>query len=106
VGEVAAIISGMHMPVRDPLGQLKAQETRFERIRCPHCHWHPDTSSRWCCDASDAPEPFFPGCRTEWNTFTTHGRCPGCGHQWLWTLCLRCVEWSLHEDWYEDDGAR
>ena len=51
--------------------------------------------------ALDTPEPPFDFCLTSWNTFATHGRCPGCRHQWIWTSCLRCEEWSLHEDWYE-----
>jgi hypothetical protein len=43
----------------------------------------------------------FDGCGARWNTFTTRGKCPGCRHQWQWTSCLRCLGWSLHEDWYE-----
>jgi hypothetical protein len=74
-------------------------------IRCPRCAWKPDASSRWCCDASRSPEPFFHGCFTHWNTFVTRGRCPGCAHQWKWTSCLRCHEWSLHEDWYTTDST-
>jgi hypothetical protein len=73
----------------------------FERIRCPLCEWHPTPASVWCCYGADTPEPMFEGCGTEWNTFTTRGRCPGCHHQWRWTSCLRCSGWSLHEDWYE-----
>jgi hypothetical protein len=75
---------------------------RFDRIRCPLCRWHPTPSSRWSCLCIDTPEPFFESCGTTWNTFTTRGRCPGCGHQWQWTSCLRCGGWSLHDDWYED----
>jgi len=71
-------------------------------IRCPLCLWHPSASSRWCCFWGDGPEPFFEACWTEWNTFATRGRCPGCSHQWQWTSCLRCGEWSRHEDWYEE----
>jgi len=70
-------------------------------IRCPQCHWHPSASSRWSCISRDAPEPAFPGCGTVWNTFATKGRCPGCQHQWQWTSCLRCAEWSPHVEWYE-----
>jgi DNA-directed RNA polymerase subunit RPC12/RpoP len=96
----------MHMPLRAQLSEDKQDEERIRGIRCPRCQWRPDSSSRWCCQAADAPEPFFQGCWTEWNTFTTGGRCPGCGHQWRWTLCLACVEWSLHEDWYEERSAQ
>ncbi|PYR66924.1 MAG: hypothetical protein DMF87_07020 [Acidobacteria bacterium] len=70
-------------------------------MRCPLCGWRPSASSRWCCDSVDGPEPPFDSCGTIWNTFSTRGRCPGCGHQWKWTSCLRCHEWSPHDDWYE-----
>jgi len=73
----------------------------FERIRCPLCSWRPTASSSWSCRADDTPEPPFDWCGTQWNTFTTRGRCPGCLHQWRWTSCLRCAGWSLHDDWYE-----
>jgi hypothetical protein len=69
-------------------------------IRCPRCEWQPEASSRWLC-WNGGPEPPFKACGTPWNTFQTHGRCPGCAHQWQWTSCLRCSEWSLHEDWYQ-----
>ena len=72
-----------------------------ERIRCPLCEWHPTPASTWCCLGEGTPEPPFSWCGTVWNTFSTHGRCPGCAHQWTWTSCLRCGGFSLHEDWYE-----
>jgi len=74
----------------------------FSRIRCPSCRWQPNASSRWYCGDCDYPEYFFKGCGTAWNTFATQGRCPGCGHQWRWTVCLRCFRWSHHEQWYEN----
>jgi hypothetical protein len=78
----------------------------FGGIRCPLCHWRPSLSSRWRCDCGGTPEPFFAGCGMVWNTFSTHGCCPGCSHQWRWTSCLRCGQSSLHEDWYEErDGV-
>jgi hypothetical protein len=73
----------------------------FSGIRCPLCDW-PSASSRWSCYSDGTPESFREGCGTVWNTFSTHGRCPGCSHQWRWTSCLQCHEWSLHEDWYEE----
>jgi DNA-directed RNA polymerase subunit RPC12/RpoP len=76
-------------------------ESAFERIRCPLCNWRPLVSSVWSCFAQGTPEPPFDGCGTEWNTFTTRGRCPRCRHQWRWTSCLQCHGWSLHDDWYE-----
>lgn len=72
-----------------------------ERIRCPLCEWTPSPASTWCCYGEGTPEPPFQWCGTTWNTFNTRGRCPGCGHQWKWTSCLRCGGFSLHEDWYE-----
>jgi hypothetical protein len=76
-------------------------EEAFERIRCPACEWQPAPTDRWSCMAEDTPEPPFSWCGTVWNTFSTSGRCPGCQHQWQWTSCLHCHQWSLHEDWYE-----
>jgi hypothetical protein len=77
-------------------------EDEFEGIRCPHCAWRPSANDRWCCSSNSGdPEPPFRSCGTTWNTFATKGRCPGCSHQWQWTLCLRCFEWARHADWYE-----
>jgi hypothetical protein len=75
---------------------------KFSRVRCPLCKWRPKSSSRWYCGDCEYPEYFFEGCGTAWNTFTTRGLCPGCGHQWRWTICLSCQRWSPHEEWYED----
>lgn len=84
----------------------EAATTDFSRIRCPLCRWQPRKSSRWYCSDAGFPEFFFGGCGTQWNTFDTGGRCPGCGHQWIWTSCLRCGQNSKHVDWYEDKQAR
>jgi hypothetical protein len=84
--------------------QTKDRTTDFSRIRCPLCRWQPRASSRWfCIDAPDYPHFFYGGCGKIWNTFETRGLCPGCGHQWTWTDCLRCYGSSPHEAWYEDD---
>lgn len=72
----------------------------FPRVRCPRCRWRPNPGSRWSCSHCPDPEQYLAGCGTSWNTFTTRGRCPGCGHPWRWTMCLWCGEWSLHADWY------
>jgi hypothetical protein len=64
----------------------------FLRIRCPKCQWRPGRHDMWMCS---------PGCGYEWNTFDTHGLCPGCSKQWLDTECLRCNAMSPHDDWYE-----
>jgi hypothetical protein len=83
---------------------LHDEGERWNAIRCPHCGWHPTPSSRWSCNADHAPEPFFHGCGTVWNTFDTKGRCPGCQHQWQWTSCLSCGKWSPHVDWYDESN--
>lgn len=64
------------------------------RIFCPICTWAPQSHDRWQCR---------PGCFTIWNTFETHGSCPGCHRQWRVTQCLACGVTSLHEEWYHDD---
>jgi len=79
-------------------------ESEFSRIRCPLCRWQPDASSLWECGDCGLPEYFYNACGMVWNTFTTHGICPGCGHEWRWTSCLRCAGWSLHEDWYATEN--
>jgi len=66
------------------------------RIRCPKCSWEPDESCRWVCDV----------CNTKWNTFETHGQCPGCGKIYKDTMCSKrkggCGQMSLNLDWYEE----
>ena len=66
------------------------------RIRCPRCAWEPAQHDRWRCE---------PGCGFVWNTFQTRGVCPGCARQWTETACLRCHEWSRHDDWYAEDSS-
>jgi hypothetical protein len=88
---------------RPETAKLKERTTDFSRIRCPICGWQPRASSRWCCNDAGYPHFFYHGCGAVWNTFETRGRCPGCGHQWLWTDCLRCWRSSPHEEWYEKE---
>jgi hypothetical protein len=59
-------------------------------IRCPKCRWTPRTKDLWSCK-----------CGLQWNTFDTHGLCPGCGYQWEITGCLQCGAVSPHPEWYE-----
>ncbi|HYE75540.1 MAG TPA: hypothetical protein VEF04_19515 [Blastocatellia bacterium] len=89
--------------VTDTLEDLEEQDFDFSRIRCPQCKWQPRASDLWYCGECAYPEFFFGGCGMEWNTFATRGICPGCQHQWRWTACLMCEQWSLHEDWYAND---
>ncbi|MCB0212460.1 MAG: hypothetical protein KDJ52_24165 [Anaerolineae bacterium] len=83
--------------------ELTDETSAFGGIRCPLCQYRPKASDRWYCGSNRAPEGFTGGCGTSWNTFTTQGLCPGCGHQWRWTSCPRCHRWSLHKDWYGDE---
>jgi hypothetical protein len=64
------------------------------KIYCPKCEWRPEPHHKWVCDVN---------CRTMWNTFETHGRCPGCGKQWRVTQCLACCAFSPHDDWYHEE---
>jgi hypothetical protein len=65
------------------------------RIRCPHCSWTPRRQDLWRCVCGHA-----------WNTFETRGVCPACSFQWIETQCLRCIQWSRHDDWYVlEDGS-
>jgi hypothetical protein len=68
------------------------------RVRCPKCAWQPARDDRWSCGPG--------GCGHVWNTFDTRGRCPACDRAWRDTACLRCGQWSPHDDWYESDGER
>lgn len=88
------------IPTRTPWSDQDEGESA-QRIRCPLCEWQPTASSVWACESFGTPEPYFGGCGTLWNTFSTKGRCPGCGHQWTWTSCPNCGGWARHEDWYE-----
>lgn len=83
--------------------EMEEETSEFGGIRCPLCQWQPTASSRWYCASNSYPENFSGGCGTAWNTFTTRGLCPGCGHQWRWTVCPRCQRWSRHEAWYGDE---
>jgi hypothetical protein len=98
--------SRMPEEIIDEAFQLNDTDSEFSRIRCPLCQWQPNSSSLWECVDCDQPEYFYNACGMVWNTFSTHGHCPGCGHQWRWTSCLNCWEWSLHEDWYMKENGR
>ena len=90
---------------QQPQSDVKS-DLAFNRIRCPLCQWRPRPEHRWFCAPCAYPEHFIGGCSASWNTFTTGGRCPGCGHQWRWTVCLNCAGWSLHQNWYDTKPSR
>ncbi|MDQ3373820.1 MAG: hypothetical protein M3521_08035 [Acidobacteriota bacterium] len=83
---------------------LDEEATDFSRICCPLCEWQPKSSTRWSCGNCEHPEYFYNACGSVWNTFATGGKCPGCRHQWKWTMCLRCFGWALHADWYQKNN--
>jgi hypothetical protein len=58
-------------------------------VRCPHCQWNPAAPDYWTCD-----------CGRSWNTFDTHGKCPGCHKVHSTTQCLSCGNFSPHNHWY------
>jgi hypothetical protein len=76
-------------------GRASGSRKGRPRIRCPKCQYEPTRSDRWTCV-----------CFHVWNTFDTHGVCPGCGLGWSDTCCPRCRQWSRHDDWYEDGADR
>jgi len=80
--------------------------TRRKKIRCPLCSWEPKSSSTWVCRDIGRFSVGSGNCGTQWNTFDTHGLCPGCSFQWIWTACLNCHRLSLHEDWYEENRPK
>jgi hypothetical protein len=91
----------LHLLKREPSGtpliipDLENQKDEGDggkRIRCPRCSWEPQPKDRWSCS-----------CLHVWNTFDTGGVCPACTRHWQETQCLRCLEWSRHDDWYADD---
>jgi hypothetical protein len=81
------MIVGLVITKKDPA--VRAHEGG--KIRCPKCAWEPAKSDRWLCE---------PGCGHVWNTFETRGCCPACSKQWTETVCLRCHQWSPHDEWY------
>ena len=67
--------------------------SRRVEIFCPKCKWRPNPASRWTCK---------PACGNSWNTFETGGICPACGHAWAETQCLKCHQFSPHQEWYHE----
>jgi hypothetical protein len=84
---VFALVRGTQKDTKDLLW------TGDGRPRCPKCGWQPQKQDRWSCNPG--------GCGHIWNTFETGGQCPQCNRHWKDTACLRCHEWSPHDEWYE-----
>lgn len=91
-GRIRLLLKGDPSQLRPPEVDVTAGRRGCHgRIRCPRCAWEPGPGDRWMCV-----------CLHAWNTFETGGVCPACDHRWTKTQCLRCAEWSRHEDWYEE----
>lgn len=60
------------------------------KISCPICHWAPPIGEFWQCEE----------CLTEFDTFETGAKCPGCENEWEKTTCLACTRESVHGLWY------
>jgi hypothetical protein len=86
-----AFVRGPHKPLVDIDTILRDDHAG---VRCPKCSWRPTRQDLWTCN---------PGCGQAWHTFDTHGECPSCTKMWAITQCLRCHEWSDHDDWYEEE---
>ena len=63
--------------------------TRRDGWRCPQCEWVPYAIAAWKCK----------GCGLRWDTFSTLGLCPRCGHQHEETACPRCRRVSPNTAW-------
>src|SRR5690348_1507031 len=81
-------------PIFNALKSLFSPEppTNHTYIACPKCDWRPQTTDNWSCS-----------CQHCWNVFTDHGICPACGRVWSQVQCLKCNQWSDHEDWQHFD---
>ena len=82
--------AGLHLGFKPK--EDKREKSEGPKIRCPRCRWRPGRRDLWMCHCSHV-----------WNTFDTHGKCPGCNFQWTDTMCLQCHQWSAHVDWYEPE---
>jgi len=90
-GPIPLLLKGDPDRVRPPqIDERDDADDGRGRIRCPRCGWEPSRDDLWMCS-----------CLHSWNTFETGGVCPACDLRWTETQCLRCAEWSRHEDWYE-----
>lgn len=68
---------------------LHVQRTRRPGWRCPECGWVPFALAAWKCKA----------CGGVWDTFSTDGVCPRCGHAHEETACVRCRRISPNPRW-------
>jgi hypothetical protein len=63
---------------------------RHDECACPSCGEAPPRGEFWRCGH----------CGTQFDTFTTRGRCGGCGAWYLETACPRCGVTSHVDKWY------
>ncbi len=71
------------------------QRTRRRELRCPLCGWVPFALTAWKCKE----------CRFVWDSFSTAGLCPRCGHQHEETACVRCRRISPNGQWVNKDQS-
>jgi len=74
---------------------LYPRQTRRLGWRCPACGWVPFALRAWQCKK----------CHEVWDSFTTDGACPHCGHQHDETACLRCRQISPNWQWHVPNGG-
>lgn len=68
---------------------LHIRNTRRHGLRCPWCGWTPFALSAWKCKQ----------CRFVWDSFSSDGVCPRCGHAHEETACVRCRRIARNERW-------
>lgn len=68
---------------------IHLRRTRRHGLRCPHCGWVPFALNAWKCK----------NCKFVWDTFSTDGVCPRCGHKHEETACVRCRKITPNRRW-------
>jgi len=66
-----------------------AKLPRREGFACPSCRTAPLMGAYWRCDE----------CKQAFDTFTTRGVCPHCGHAHARTICIDCQELNPMSEW-------
>jgi rubredoxin len=68
---------------------LHVRSTKRSDLRCPACGWVPFALNAWKCKE----------CGFVWDTFSTDGVCPRCGHDHEETACVRCRRILPNSQW-------